>query len=115
MYAEIFRFRFCDFLSPSDRMQFLSELFQVPEHIGSRVDDIYWYEMKYDGTVEFYSNSIDVTRAIEERLADAEERGVLKRLTLGIGSGLSFYGRIFFGLGGAALRSALALLLRKWK
>jgi hypothetical protein len=76
MYSHVFCFRFDVELPLIDRIRFLSELFAVPEQIKARNDDIYWLRMSIDGDVEFYSNTPELTEAIEERIADAKQRGI---------------------------------------
>lgn len=105
MYSHVFCFRFSENLSPVQRMLFLAEIFQVPEQIGARPTDIYWYRLSHDGTVEFYSNTPDLTEALEQRLGAAETSGLIIVGMPGMRSVFAFLGRAVTGLLGAAIRT----------
>jgi len=77
MYSHTFRFTFAASVPPVARMRFLAELFEVPEQIGARANDIYWYEFRHTGKVAFYSNTPTLTAELEHRLRAAEAAGVI--------------------------------------
>jgi len=105
MYTHVFCFRFSENLPPAQRMLFLAEIFQVPEQIGARATDIYWHQLSHDGTVEFYSNTPELTEALEQRLGAAETSGLIIVGMPGMRSCFAFLGRAVTGLLGAAIRT----------
>ena len=82
----------------SVRMRFLAELFELPERNGGRASDVYWCILDYDGFVEFYSNTPKATDLLNNEMHKAEVNGILKQVTLGMGSTLRFLSRLLASL-----------------
>lgn len=105
MYSHTFRFTFAASVSPAARMRFLSALFEVPEQIGERANDIYWYEFRHTGKVVFYSNTPKLTNELEHRLRAAEVDGVVTLNSYETGVVLAILSWVASGLLDAADRA----------
>jgi hypothetical protein len=77
MYSHTFCFTFARSVPPAARMRFLAALFEIPEQIGERANDIYWYRFTHTGKVVFNSNNPSLTDALFQRLEAAEADGVI--------------------------------------
>ena len=96
MYSHVICFRFDATLPLIERMRFLTELFAIPEQVGARTSDIYWLRMNTHGDVEFYSNTPDLTAAIEHHIDSARARG-MKLPESGFAADRSFLFRVARG------------------
>lgn len=80
MYSQTHSFVFADALSLTQRMRFLEGVFAIPEQIGARANDVYWFTHDADGRVSFVSNTPTVTQSISIHLRQAEAAGTITRL-----------------------------------
>jgi len=55
-------------------------MFELQSKAGSNSQNIYWYSIKHDGNVEFWSASPGATSAIEQWLFERENEILLKRI-----------------------------------
>ncbi len=98
MYSHIFNFSFAEANTQAKRMRFLADLFEEVDANGSRASDVYWCTVSYLGAVEFYSNTLETTKLVEQRLIEAEIHGHITQSKPGLKSVLTFFSRMSGGL-----------------
>ena len=73
MYCEKFKFRFNEEVPDKDRMINMSELFGLPQYLKS----IYWYNIRANGVVTFYTSLPETTDLVKCWVYDKENMNIL--------------------------------------
>jgi hypothetical protein len=105
MYSHVFAVRFDKSVPTAAQVRFLAELFELPTAVEGRATDVYWCMLTHEGFCEFYSNTLEATDLIRERLRNAEQQGFLKQVKPGFGSAIRFCRRVVAGIFASAMRA----------
>jgi len=68
MYSVRFKIKFNGEVSHIERMRILCELLELPQKNGIEDESLYWYKIKHNGLVSFWSAKPDLTHIIESWL-----------------------------------------------
>jgi hypothetical protein len=78
MYSCVFKFQFQEAVSTPECMRLLAQMFELPSTADCNPQDIYWYTIKHDGHVKFWSASPVATSVIERWLFERENEKPVK-------------------------------------
>ncbi|MCJ8313211.1 MAG: hypothetical protein MJK11_09610 [Pseudomonadales bacterium] len=70
MYSIRFKIKFIEEVPHIDRMKLMCELLELPQKNGIKAENLYWYKIKHDGLVTFWSATYELTKIIETWLIE---------------------------------------------